>query len=208
MIGQLAGFYAQHNIPMMLFKGYGLSLNYPVPQHRPCGDIDIWLCGRQEEADDLLRREKGIAIDEDKHHHTVFHVDGVMVENHYDFLNIHAHRSNRAIERELQRLVQESGETVQIGNAEVHLPPPSANFNGLFLLRHAAAYFAAAEIGLRHVVDWGMFVRRYYARIDWARLEQIARRQNMHRFLYSLNALCVDHLGLPTSYFPPMTRDA
>lgn len=100
VIGRLARFDAQHNIPMMLLKGYGLSLNYPVPQHRPCGDIDIWLYGRQEEADDLLRREKGIAIDEDKHHHTVFHVDGVMVENHYDFLNIHAHRSNCAIERE------------------------------------------------------------------------------------------------------------
>ena len=46
-IARLAAFYREHAIPMMLLKGYGLSLFYPVPEHRPCGDIDIWLFGRQ-----------------------------------------------------------------------------------------------------------------------------------------------------------------
>lgn len=44
-IARLAAFYREHAIPMMLLKGYGLSLFYPVPEHRPCGDIDIWLSG-------------------------------------------------------------------------------------------------------------------------------------------------------------------
>ena len=44
-IARLAAFYREHAIPMMLLKGYGLSLFYPVPEHRPCGDIDIWLFG-------------------------------------------------------------------------------------------------------------------------------------------------------------------
>lgn len=46
---------------MVLLKGYCLSLNYPKPNHRPCGDIDIYLCGDGDKADDLLLSERGIS---------------------------------------------------------------------------------------------------------------------------------------------------
>ena len=42
-IESLVAFYQRHGIRVMVLKGYGLSLNYPVPQHRPAGDIDIIL---------------------------------------------------------------------------------------------------------------------------------------------------------------------
>ena len=92
VIEKLARFFVKHDIKMMILKGYGLSLNYPVPNHRPCSDVDIWLFeeaqmpdgsiqrrSAQQRADQLLREHLNIAIDEDKHHHTVFYVDGVMV---------------------------------------------------------------------------------------------------------------------------------
>lgn len=44
---------------MMVLKGYGLSLNYLKPSHRPCGDIDIWLFGKQKEADDARGTSQG-----------------------------------------------------------------------------------------------------------------------------------------------------
>ena len=40
-IASLAKFYQKHGIRMMVLKGYGLSLNYPKPNHRPCSDLDI-----------------------------------------------------------------------------------------------------------------------------------------------------------------------
>ncbi len=206
LIAKLAAFYRRQGFPMMLLKGYGLSLCYPVPEHRPCGDIDIWLYGHQRQADAALRREKGVTIDEDKHHHTVFVIDGVMVENHYDFLNVHSHRSNRILENSLRRLVQEPGETQSVGGEQVFLPP--VQFNALFLLRHAAGHFAAAEIGLRHVADWALFVRTYSGQIDWAALDAVAREMNMHRFLYCLNAISIDLLGLDPALVPPFGRDS
>lgn len=36
-IARLAAFYREHAIPMMLLKGYGLSLFYPVPNTVPAG---------------------------------------------------------------------------------------------------------------------------------------------------------------------------
>ncbi len=202
---RLAKALAEENISMMVLKGLSLSCQYPIPQHRPCGDIDIWLYGKQRQADELLRTKYGIKIDEDKHHHTVFFVDGVMVENHFDFLNVHAHTSNREIEHILQCLAAQPGETMEIGGCRILLPP--ADFTALFLLRHAAAHFAAVDIGLRHLLDWALFVQRYHDRIDWARLESIARAQNMHRFLYCMNALAIDAFGISPDCFPPFERD-
>ncbi len=205
VIQKLAGFYAEHGIRMMVLKGYGLGALYPKPNHRPCGDVDIWLFGEQERADRLLNQELGIKIEEEHQHHTVFQVDGVMVENHFEFVNVLSHRSNRDVERELRMMVNE-GELIKdekINN--VYYPP--VNFNALFLLRHAAAHFAGSEIVLRHVTDWAMFVKRYHKEIDWDRLECFAKEQNMQQFLHCLNAISIDCIGLPRNMFPDFVRN-
>lgn len=206
LIEKLAQFYTEHGIRMMLLKGYGLSTYYPVPEHRECGDIDIWLYGEQQRADELLSRLKGVDIDEDKHHHTTFVIDGILVENHYDFLNVHAHPSNRQIEIELQRLSREEESTIiEIGDQTVYLP--SANLNALFILRHAASHFAAAEISLRHILDWVLFVKNNSSDVNWQWLCKIAKEQNMDKFLNALNAISIAYFGLDSDIIPKFKRD-
>lgn len=219
VIEKLAAFFAEHDIKMMILKGYGLSLNYPVPNHRPCSDVDIWLFeerqnpdgstkrySAQQRADNLLREHLNISIDENKHHHTVFYIDGVMVENHYDFLNIHAHLSNRIIEQRLQQLAQQPTPQIAVGEAEVYLPSP--DFHALFLLRHSAAHFAAERIVLRHLLDWRYFVEKEALKIDWRALREIAEQTNMHRFLNCLNAISIDYLDLPSACVPAFERNS
>lgn len=190
---KLAEMYNEGHIWMMVLKGYGLSLCYPRPEHRTSSDIDIWLFGEQERADSLLRSKYNIAIDEDVHHHTVFTIDGVMIENHYDFLNIHAHRSNRDIEARLKSWAEE-GVAIEVDTKTIYLP--SVNCHALFLIRHAAQHFAAAEIVLRHVTDWAMFVRKYHRDIDWAGIRSICRHHRMEKFLDAMNAIAKDIASL------------
>lgn len=64
-----------------------------------------------------------------------------------------------------------------------------------------AVHFAAINIGLRHVIDWRIFVA--LPRPD--RLEALyaaARDAGMTEFLNCLNAICVDYLGLDTAAVP------
>ena len=56
-VKDLGAFYSEHGIRMMVLKGYGLAQNYPIPSHRPCGDVDIYLFGDQENADKLLQEK-------------------------------------------------------------------------------------------------------------------------------------------------------
>lgn len=44
-IASLAGFYNDYGFKMMVLKGYACSINWLIPEHRPAGDIDIWLFG-------------------------------------------------------------------------------------------------------------------------------------------------------------------
>lgn len=50
-ICSLSDFYSKQGFQVMILKGYACSINWPRPSHRPCGDIDIWLFGKQKEAD-------------------------------------------------------------------------------------------------------------------------------------------------------------
>lgn len=204
-VARLAAFYARHGMPMLLLKGYGLSLCYPVPEHRPCGDVDIWLFGHCAGGDAAITRELGVEVDTEKEHHTAFWFDGIPVENHYDFLNIRFYTSNRRLEWLLKCLAAAPEESVEVGNTRVFLP--SATFNALFLLRHAAGHFAGCGIGLRHFVDWMLFVAANRTRIDWSIVLPAVRESGMQPFVDCFLRVCIDFLGLDAVCVPPVHRN-
>ena len=199
-IAEMAGFYNSHGFEMMVLKGYACSLNWPKPEHRPCGDIDIWLFGKQKEADAILEQEKGIKIDNSHHHHTVFYWRDFMVENHYDFINVHHHKSNRELEDILKDLGWDDSHVVGINGVNLYLPSP--NLHALFLLRHAMSHFAAAEITLRQLLDWAFFAKVHHAEIDWEWLEKTLDGFGMRQLYDLFNAICVDDLGFESTIFP------
>lgn len=205
VIGKLAACFDEHAIPVLLLKGYGLSLCYPRPEHRPCGDIDIWLYGKALQGDEALRSTFSMTIDEDREHHAVGTLDGVTIENHFEFLNTHHYTSNRIIERHLQRAAESGYGTLSVDGHPIRIPSP--DFNALFLLRHTACHFATEMIGIRHLTDWAMFIKRYGKTVDWQELEKIARETNMHRFLFALCAITKEHLGVTPDDMPEFERD-
>ena len=198
-LAKLAGFYNSHGYKMMVLKGYACSLDWPKPKHRPCGDIDIWLFGKQKEADALLVKEKGLAIDNSHHHHTVFTWHDFMVENHYDFLNIHHHKSNVEIEAILKELGKDNSHYVELFGEKIYIPSP--NLHALFLLRHSMSNFASTGFTLRHLLDWAFFVEKNTKVIDWDWLEGVLEKYGMKKLYDVYNAICVDNLGFNASLF-------
>ena len=205
VIGHLAGFYRKHGLRMMVLKGYGLSLNYPVPNHRPCGDIDIWNFGDYKRGDRLLQEELGIRVDDSHHHHTVFRFEGQLVENHYDFVNVHYGHRNAELEMVFKSLAEKDTEPVEIDGEVIYLPSP--RFNALFLLRHMMLHFASTEMSVRQLLDWGFFVQKYSAAVDWEWLQEILRRFHMDGFFRCVKAICVEDLGFDAAAFPSISAD-
>lgn len=178
-VSSLAGFYSSHGIKMMVLKGYVCSLDWPRPEHRPCGDIDIWLFGRQTEADATLgswfmAQGSSQKIDRSHHHHTVFNWGDFTVENHHDFINIHRHKSHKGLEDIFKNQGQDDSHYVEVKSASItstgsviKVYLPSANLHALFLVCHALNHFASIGINLRQVLDWAFFVKKHESEIDW-----------------------------------------
>ena len=198
-IAEMARFFNAHGFKMMVLKGYACSLDWPRPEHRPCGDIDIWLFGQQKKADSLLVEEKKIKVDKDQHHHTIFNWNDFMVENHYDFVNVHAHKSSRDLEKIFKELGQDDSNWVELNGEKVYIPSP--NLHALFLMRHAASHFAAEGINLRQVLDWAFFVKKHTKEIDWPWLVYILEKYHMKDFYNTINAICVEDLDFEANIF-------
>lgn len=204
-ICDLAEFYNGHGIRMMVLKGYGLSLNYPEPSHRPMGDIDIYNFGSWKEADEAVEQQLGLKVDRSHHHHTLFNFEGQMVENHYDFINTKAHRDAPGIEAKLKTLAENSFLHTVDG---VSIFLPSANFNALFLIRHAGQHFAGERLNLRQVLDWALFVDRFSAEMDWTQMVPYYKEIGIWDFCCALDSVCVSYLGFDAAKFPGVSENA
>ena len=199
-LAELAGFYNALGFKMMVLKGYSCSLDWPKPNHRPCGDIDIWQFGQQKEADAALTKEKGIKVDTSEHHHTVFYWGDFMVENHYDFINIYHHKSNTEYEAILKDLGQDDTYFIESYGEKIYLPSP--NLHALFLLKHLMGHFAAERTSLRQLLDWGFFVKAHSHAVDWSFVIGVLDRFGMKELFNIFNAICVEDLGFDSEIFP------
>lgn len=194
----LAGLYKEHNIRMLLLKGYGCSLCYPKPEHRPTGDIDIYLFGRQEDADQVIEKELGTTVHRGYHKHSTFDFNGVEVENHAKFIDDVSHKSNIRFEQILMRTLKEYP-CIESPIDNVLLPSPT--FNALFLLRHTGEHFASNEITLRHILDVGLFFRRYHSDIDWRFVFNVYESERMQAFFNGIATVCVEYIGIAPECF-------
>ena len=211
-ISTLARFYNQHGYKMMVLKGYACSLDWSKPNHRPCGDIDIWLFNQQVVADKELVssfkcQDPSFRIDTSHHHHTVFEWQGFTVENHYDFINVHSRKPNIELEKIFKELGQDdshflelSGDVTTGSASKVYLPSP--NLHALFLMRHLVAHFTSVSITLRQVLDWAFFVEKHTKEVDWEWLIGVLKKFHMMDFYNIISAICVEDLGFEASIFP------
>ena len=203
-MAEMAGFYNSHGYRMMVLKGYACSLDWPRPEHRPCGDIDIWLFGKQAEADAALsskfkdQRSK-FKIDRSHHHHTVFDWGGFTVENHYDFIDVHHRKSGPKLEAILKELGADDSHSVELYGEKVYLP--STNLHALFLLYHTMLHFTSTEMNIRQILDWGLFVKAHTNEIDWNWLLKNVEKFHLCDFMNVINAICVEDLGFDASIF-------
>lgn len=208
-IRNLANFYAKNGYRMMLLKGYGLSKSWPIPEHRPVGDIDIFLGQRNiepafgkksvcKEADKVVEEKLNIKIDNTHHHHTIFTYKGIPVENHFDFINVYDHHSSRKKERLFKQLVSQA--YVQEDECK-NLYYPSDDFNALFILKHCSGHFASTEITLRHLLDWLLFVRKHHDSIDWDLLYSRYREFGIQRLANIFSTIGVKYLGMRKETF-------
>lgn len=200
------------DLAMLVLKGYGCNLNYSIPSHRPCGDIDIYVMDKygnhnidvDKYVNSVICDEGGEIVSYDNMHHSIFHYKQFVVENHHTIIDINTHSSSRRLNVLLEALAHDCWVH---SKSKCGLILPDVSFNSIHLLRHMANDFATANISLRQLLDWSSFVENNCDEIDWDFVFSMAKRFNMHVFLSAINSICTDYLGYSTEHFPIEKRN-
>ena len=187
---KLAARFSEEGLRMLLLKGLGLSRDYPLPEHRECGDIDIYLYGQSDKGDRVLH-EIGAHLYFDVPKHSEYVWDGVLIENHRTILNVRRNRTERELNAVLVRLLEKEG----THGLAPGIQAPRATFNAIFLIRHAAVHFQKEGIVLRHLCDWACFLTRHWDEIDHALFRTAMEDYRMDRFADLMTAAAVECLG-------------
>lgn len=216
VLGKITTALNAEGIPSVLLKGQGLAQNYLIPESRICGDIDLYV--GEENIDRACEVIAGLTDEpqepeeeltgEEKHRHVK--VDGVVVEVHRNAISSYDPKQERlfiawAKEELDSHFNDRTLPTLDFNQIPVNIP--SANFNAVFILYHAAHHMLLGGIGLRQFCDWATYLSKHYSDIDSDELKTSLRLFNMVPVWKEFGRFAVNVLGLGPEYLPLAPRN-
>ena len=195
---ELAEMFAKENLDVMFFKGAALAQIYPEPEWRVFSDIDFYLYGEWEKGVEVMERH-GIKNRPCGHHNTEASSHGVLLENHYDFVERMNHQQNLVIDDELKKMAREEGRSMKATFLDDHLTNVymmTPTMNAVFLMRHMSAHFVSESIPLRMLNDWIFFLKHHAKDVDWKRVTQLYEKSGMTEFVGIVMELIRQHFHI------------
>lgn len=177
---------------LAVLKGVAYGQYYPKAELRESGDLDCFAVDDTRAAD-RAARQIGAQVDDSNYKHSKIEYRGLTIENHHFLTSFNGTREGKRTERLLQEELMR-GQFVPIGGSA--LLQPAADFEVLFMLRHACGHFLSEGIALRHLLDWHLMLQRRQQQIDWPYLYNIMEQIRLRPFFDLVTAWCVERLGL------------
>lgn len=191
-------------VPSVLLKGQALARNYPIPELRACGDVDIYVGSENYlKACEVLCSiatwtESRDPMEDAKHYDIrigqipveIHRFSDVNPSKHFD--SIYQRYSDEGVSCGL-RVMDFAGTVVNT---------PADDFNAFYIFNHLWHHFLTSGIGLRQFCDWMMFLHVRKDEIDRAKLKKIIDDMDMMTPWQTFGCVLVDELGMPEDEFP------
>ena len=193
---ELATLFGKAGLNILFLKGASLAQLYPRPEWRVFSDVDYYLFGDSEKGIKMLAEQR-IESSEYYHHHTQASLNGVLLENHYDFVERVNHKCDVAIDDTLKELAEKEGRSVKaafLGEKTTNAYLMTPTMNAIFLMRHMSAHFVSETIPLRQLYDWALFLKKYAGEVDWGFVMPLYEQSGMTRFAGIIMAILKTHL--------------
>lgn len=182
---------SKRDIQTIVLKGLAYASYYPNPYHRESGDLDCYLMGKKEEGDKITV-EIGGKMEEAGYKHSHLYYKGLTIENHNFLTSFDNTKLGIRTEQLLQEQIIEGYRPI----GDTKLQNPSADFNALFLIKHAQRHFIKEGICVRHLLDWAFFVKAESQNVHWEKIIPIMRECRILEFAKVMTRLCIDQLGM------------
>lgn len=173
-------------IPYSVMKGCASAYYYPEPELRTMGDVDLFVDQPSMEAVRGFLCENGFSVSGLHHsHHWTFTRDDEIYEVHWNPSGVPA-EDPRNIRGQFDDLLQKR-RLVEFQYGSLYLP--DEYHHGLILLLHTANHLSAGGIGLRHLMDWLVFVNSMPEQSFVEQFESVLRQLGLWQFAKVLTAV-------------------
>ena len=193
---ELAEKYKNDGISTIVLKGFAISQLYPIPSHRPCGDLDCFLMGEYERGN-VLAESYGASVECDFYVHSHVVYKGLVVENHQFCTPIRGNKKAKSFEKAIQGILR-TEPIIPINDSS--LLSPSTLFSAIFLIVHAHRHFITEGISIRHLIDWAILLKHHVNSIDWSRFVSIINEYNRGILVFAECLTQIAHKHLNTPY--------
>ena len=196
-------FHALEGIPVTLVKGQSLAQDYPDPERRQPGDIDLLLMPASYEAAKALLLPKATKVMEEEREiwHQGMRFHSIEVEIHGSIGTL----MSRKLDRQLSSLQAEQFDgrvlpAVSIGGVDI--PVPEANFSAVYIFVHFLQHYWAGGVGLRQLVDWMVFISVHKRDIHPVLLERTLTDLGLLHLWRVFSGFVQERLGCPGEKLP------
>ncbi len=187
----------------VLLKGQGLAVNYPVPSHRQCGDIDLLApVSEYREQVGLLAAKAGRV---DGEYSEILH-QGMMfgnieVEVHGSIRTIFSPSLDRKLDAALERLFRDRDfSEVTIEGRGIRVPGDV--FNAVYIFLHMFRHYFSGGVGLRQITDWARFIHSKRNSLDREKLKAVLEDLGLMGAWKVFGAFAVEYLAIPEESVP------
>ena len=201
VLGEVMDISAKKGIDVVPIKGIGFSLNYPNPQRRFGGDIDVFTFkhgtdfsepeNNMTNVFDEIFEKRGIDIKKTNPKHSEFEYRGMPIENHRTFVDV----KNKylkvpdalKINNYLLKHLKPTEQTLPMGTK---ILTPSKEFNTVFLAYHSMTHFIGSGINFHHLADWAVHIKK-----NGLKVPEETKGTSVERFMYAMTNLSNKYLG-------------
>lgn len=189
----------------MLLKGQAYAQQYPQPEWRQCGDIDLYIGEADYPRACSLARQCGWQSLPNENNqpggkHYGCYLQGVHIELHRLAAILDRPAANRRFQPWSRNQLSHTSRTMRVEETEVPLPPPL--FDVVFVFQHLYHHFLNGGVGLRQLCDWVRLLHAHAPAIDRDELETLLCRFDLLPGWKMFGCIAVDRLGLPVGEFP------
>ena len=181
-------------IDFVVLNGTAAAMNYPRPELRQMGDIDILVRPEEHERAAALLSTAGYSRQTENYRHTVFNSPtGTHIELHRKFASSDNNDQNETLDGMLLEAIA-SHEVADVCGHRVPVLPKTEN--GLVLLGHINQHISSG-LGLRQITDWMLYVRRNLTDALWEEsFRKAADAIGMRKLAEVTTLMCKRYLGL------------
>lgn len=193
-----------HGIEPVLLKGSGLAYNYPFPEFRQCGDIDLYVgqehyhegCAAMREMTDF----HNWSMESERNMHYNIDKGDIIIETHRVTAILHDSRDDAFYQKISAEGLSNDLHKIVIDDFLISLP--SDTFNAFYVFQHAWHHFLETGVGFRQICDWSLLLHSLCGKLDMEKLKSYIDGLSLMKAWKTFAWIAVEKLGLPKEEMP------